>query len=107
MHYLLVFILHSLREERGRAVNVNIYIVLFNRLEIVQIRTGCNPIMFWMVVRHGARYPAAKDASIMKERVPNLRKRILQNHKEKRGNNREITLNRSLIAFTYLTEFPR
>lgn len=38
-----------------------------------------------MAVRHGTQYPPAKDATYMKDRLPKLRKTILQSHKERRG----------------------
>ena len=41
--------------------------------------------MFWMVARHGTQYPSADSASRINDRLPVLRKAILQNHKEKRG----------------------
>lgn len=44
--------------------------------------------MFWMVARHGTQYPSSRDAFRMKDRLPKLRKTILQNHKERRGCNR-------------------
>lgn len=46
---------------------------------------GCKPVMFWMVVRHGTQYPSSHDVFRMKDRLPKLRKTILQNKKERRG----------------------
>jgi hypothetical protein len=50
-----------------------------------QTPKGCVPIMFWMVARHGTRYPPAQHVTVMKERLPKLRRAILQNHLEHRG----------------------
>ncbi|KAI9563599.1 hypothetical protein GHT06_011063 [Daphnia sinensis] len=46
---------------------------------------GCKAVMFWMVARHGTQYPSSRDVFRMKDRLPKLRKTILQNHKERRG----------------------
>jgi len=46
---------------------------------------GCQPIMFWMVARHGTRFPPAADVFRMKDRLPKLLKTIVENHKEERG----------------------
>ena len=42
-------------------------------------------MLFWMVARHGTQYPPAALSQRLKERLPVLRKMVLQNHKEKRG----------------------
>lgn len=55
---------------------------------LVITTTGCKAVMFWMVARHGTQYPSSRDAFRMKDRLPKLRKTILQNHKERRGCNR-------------------
>lgn len=46
---------------------------------------GCQPIMFWMVARHGTRFPPTADVFRMKDRLPKLLKTIVENHKEERG----------------------
>lgn len=51
---------------------------------------GCKPVMFWMAVRHGTQYPPSVDVNRMKDRLPKLRRTILQNHKERRGRPRNI-----------------
>ena len=43
-----------------------------------------------MLARHGTQYPSSRDAFRMKDRLPKLRKTILQNHKERRGWSIEI-----------------
>lgn len=42
--------------------------------------------MFWMVTRHGTQYPPPDLSARLRERLPVIRKTVLQNHKEKRGN---------------------
>ena len=46
---------------------------------------GCEPIMFWMLARHGTRFPPPADVFRMKDRLPKLLKTIIENHKEERG----------------------
>lgn len=46
---------------------------------------GCEPVMFWMVARHGTRYPPPNDVFRMKDRLPKLLKNVIENHKEERG----------------------
>ena len=43
-----------------------------------------------MLARHGTQYPSSRDVFRMKDRLPKLRKTILQNHKERRGWSIEI-----------------
>ncbi|PSN39586.1 hypothetical protein C0J52_18755 [Blattella germanica] len=46
---------------------------------------GCEPLRIWMMIRHGTRYPSSKVIRLMRERLPQIRDSILQNHKSKRG----------------------
>ncbi|KAJ4432670.1 hypothetical protein ANN_21293, partial [Periplaneta americana] len=97
-HFILLFIivvtLPSLLSEKcfSRTQNTHLYLAtktpyryLTNKNDSVIHYPGCNPIRIWMIVRHGTRYPSGKVIQKMRERLPQLRETVIQNHKSKRG----------------------
>lgn len=46
---------------------------------------GCEPKKIWMIIRHGTRNPSDKNIYFMKERLPELRKLILNSTKLPNG----------------------
>ena len=49
------------------------------------ILPGCQPKSFWLVARHGARNPGGKGIKRIKEHVPQLRDKIVENHEAGKG----------------------
>ena len=42
----------------------------------------CKPIQIWMLIRHGTRNPAKGEIKGMKHDLPELQRRIIENHEQ-------------------------
>lgn len=59
--------------------------------------SGCSPIKFWSMIRHGTRYPSDSIIRKINERLPLLRDEIIKLHQEGKGILSHITLCYTLL----------
>jgi hypothetical protein len=52
--------------------------------DLLLLLTDCRPVQFWMLSRHGTRYPDKKTISIM-QHLPDLRDQIINNHEKRKS----------------------